>query len=271
MGRPDLTAERFVANPFGAPGTRLYRTGDLVRWRKTGHLDYSLDYLGRTDFQVKLRGLRIELGEVEATLLSRPGVAQAVVVVRRDELVGEALVGYVIADPGVELEPRHCGSPSPSRCPRTWCRRRSWCSTSSRSARPAAGSPGVAGSRIRFRRGRVRGTSWPGRGNPRTDLRRTRRHDADRCVRQLLRPRRQLADRDAAGGARQRRARRAHRVRDVFDAPTVAALALRIESGGMRGSERAPLEPAERPAAVPVSLAQKRMWFINQFAPSFTP
>ncbi|BCN49113.1 hypothetical protein RE9416_24140 [Prescottella equi] len=138
VGRPDLTAERFVANPFGAPGTRLYRTGDLVRWRKTGHLDYSLDYLGRTDFQVKLRGLRIELGEVEATLLSRPGVAQAVVVVRRDELVGRRSSGTSSPIRASNSSRRHCGSSSPSRCPRTWCRRRSWCSTSSRSARPAS-------------------------------------------------------------------------------------------------------------------------------------
>ncbi|MBF6235186.1 AMP-binding protein, partial [Nocardia farcinica] len=93
LGRPDLTADRFVANPFGGVGSRLYRTGDLVAWTKSGELEY----LGRTDFQVKLRGLRIELGEIEAALLAQPGVAQSVVVVRSDPHAGDQLVGYVVA------------------------------------------------------------------------------------------------------------------------------------------------------------------------------
>ena len=69
LNRSDLTAERFVADPFAA-GDRLYRTGDLVRWREDGQLEY----LGRLDHQVKIRGLRIELGEIEAELLSQPEV-----------------------------------------------------------------------------------------------------------------------------------------------------------------------------------------------------
>ena len=94
VGRPDLTAARFVANPFGAPGSRLYRTGDLVRRRADG----AVEYLGRTDDQVKLNGVRLEPGEVEAALRARPGVADAAAAVRSAPAGGVRLVGYVVPD-----------------------------------------------------------------------------------------------------------------------------------------------------------------------------
>ncbi|MCZ4560639.1 non-ribosomal peptide synthase/polyketide synthase [Rhodococcus sp. IEGM 1401] len=100
LGRPDLTADRFVADPHGSAGSRMYRTGDLVRWNAGGELEY----LGRTDFQVKLRGLRIELGEIEAALTADPSVDQAVVLVRRTPSAGELLVGYVVPVAGETID-----------------------------------------------------------------------------------------------------------------------------------------------------------------------
>jgi amino acid adenylation domain-containing protein len=88
--RPGLTAERFVPDPFGTPGSRLYRTGDLARLRADGNIEY----LGRLDHQVKIRGLRIELGEIEAQLLAHPAVSEVAVVAWPGES-GARLVGYV--------------------------------------------------------------------------------------------------------------------------------------------------------------------------------
>jgi amino acid adenylation domain-containing protein/non-ribosomal peptide synthase protein (TIGR01720 family) len=94
LNRHSLTAQRFVADPFGPPGTRMYRTGDRVRWLPGG----DLEYVGRTDSQVKIRGFRVELGEIEAVLGRHPGVAAAVVTVDQDDHGTRRLIAYVLPE-----------------------------------------------------------------------------------------------------------------------------------------------------------------------------
>ncbi|MCL2535795.1 MAG: amino acid adenylation domain-containing protein, partial [Nocardiaceae bacterium] len=266
VGRPDLTADRFVASPFGEPGARMYRTGDVVRWKKTGGLDYALDYLGRTDFQVKLRGLRIELGEVEAALLDRPGVAQAVVVARSDEIIGEALIGYVIAEPGVDVDPAALRDAVGTSLPAYMVPSQIMVldefplGATGKLDRRALPEPEFGSAEAEFVAPRnpveeiLAGIFTELVGAPRVGV-----YDSFFDLGgNSLSATRLVARVNAALDTR-------IGVREVFDAPTVSALAMRIEAAGAHGADQPALTATERPPVVPVSLAQKRMWFINQF------
>ena len=102
LNRPAVTSDRFVANPHGSPGTRMYRSGDLVRWRRNG----DLEFIGRTDQQIKIRGFRVELGEIESALMKHPRVREALAITRDDQGGQRRILGYVITQPDPEVQLR---------------------------------------------------------------------------------------------------------------------------------------------------------------------
>ena len=124
LNRPELTAEKFLTDPFVAePGARMYRTGDLGRWLADGNIEF----LGRNDFQVKIRGFRIELGEIEARLMEHPRCGEAVVIAREDTPGDKRLVAYYTGTVTDGLELRYecrssCAHICRRCCPSTWCR-----------------------------------------------------------------------------------------------------------------------------------------------------
>jgi nonribosomal peptide synthetase DhbF len=257
--RPGLTALRFVADPYGPPGTRMYRTGDVVRWRDDGQLDY----VGRADRQVKIRGFRIEQEEVEAALRACPGVARAAVLARRDPPGGELrLVAYVVA--------AEDGLRAPALRERLRARLPDFMVPSAfvmlgelplnangkidRDALPAPGR-------------------HPGAAEDATPPRTPRERLLCELFADVLGLPHLGADTDffAAGGHSLQAIRLLARIRTVlgadlalsalFEAPTAARLAARLD-----GADRArpALTAQRRPAAVPLSYAQQRLWYLHR-------
>ncbi|WP_266159409.1 non-ribosomal peptide synthase/polyketide synthase [Dyella silvatica] len=254
LHRPGLSAERFVANPF-EPGARMYRSGDLARWREDGQLEY----LGRTDHQIKLRGLRIELGEIE-TAMARAGYPRHAVIARPDRQGQTQLVAYLVAatgsTPDIEALRAQLASQLPEyMVPAALVVLDSLpLSLSGKLDRKALPAPDFAPTSYRAPRNsreaqlcelfaKVLGVAQVGIDDSFFAL---GGHSllAARLM-GLIRARMQLE----------------LPIRAVFEASTVATLALRLDTGH---AQRPPLLAMPRPPALPLSFAQRRLWFLHQ-------
>ncbi|HEX8695435.1 MAG TPA: amino acid adenylation domain-containing protein, partial [Longimicrobium sp.] len=268
LERPGLTAERFVPDPFGAPGGRLYRTGDRARWLPGGEVEY----LGRTDEQVKVRGFRIEPGEVEAVLSDHPEVREAVVVVREDAPGDRRLVAYVVAGESAMVTPAELRAHLKGRLPEYMVPSAVVVleslplTPSGKVARRALPAPDFASEEGRHVAPRtpieeVLAGIW-------AEVLRLERVGVEESFFEL-------------GGHSLLGTRVVSRVRQVFgvelplralfEGPTVAELAVRVEE--MRRAELPvlpPVVPVERAGALPLSFAQERLWFIDRLEPGST-
>ncbi|MGQ4390212.1 amino acid adenylation domain-containing protein [Streptomyces sp. SAS_270] len=267
LNRPGLTAERFVSDPYGTPGTRMYRTGDLVRWNHEG----SLEYLGRADQQVKLRGFRIEPGEIESALTAHADVAQATVIVREDRPGDKRLVAYLVPSPdgdGLDVEDvkRRTAALLPEyMVPSAFVLLDAIPLTTNgkidRRALPAPQQSLDTGGRAPRTPAEevLCGLFAAVLGLPSASI---DDHFFHRGGHSLLATRlisriRAVWDAEIT-------------IRDLFQYPTVAQLAERLTAAS--GDARRPaLVPEDRPERVPLSSAQQRLWFLDQLeGPSAT-
>ncbi|WP_139191243.1 amino acid adenylation domain-containing protein, partial [Rhodococcus tukisamuensis] len=259
--RPALTAERFVADP-SSPGTRMYRTGDIVRWTAEG----SVEYVGRSDFQVKVRGFRVELGEIDATLMSEPNVGFAATLADRGAAGDTLLASYVVPTSGRSLDTAELARRLADRLPSQMVPASITVldhiplTAVGKLDRTALPKPDLLS-----RTGQYRPPSGPVEeavADVFAEVLGLARVGVDAGFFDLggnsLSATRVMARLRASLGT-------GCGVRDLFEAPTVASLAARIGHGGARTSERPVLAARTRPEDIPLSFAQQRMWFVNQF------
>ncbi|WP_189094544.1 non-ribosomal peptide synthetase, partial [Nocardia jinanensis] len=262
-GRPDLSADRFVADPV-VPGSRMYRTGDLAVWRADGEIEYR----GRADFQVKIRGLRIELGEIEAELGSYHAVDQSVALVA-ETATGPQLVAYVVPLPGRTVEPeelaRFLGTKLPAyMVPAAITVLAEFpLNTSGKLDRKALPEPVFTASDADFRAPRSQAEQLV--AGIFAEVLAHDRVGADDSFFDLggnsLIATQVVARINAAFGVQ-------IGVRVLFEAPTAAGIAARLETAESAAPDRLPLVAQPLPDRVPLALAQQRMWFINLFDPT---
>ncbi|MGC5831634.1 non-ribosomal peptide synthase/polyketide synthase [Ralstonia pseudosolanacearum] len=259
LNRPELTAERFVENPFHSEGReRMYRTGDLGRWLPDG----SLEYQGRADAQVKLRGFRIELGEIEARLLQCAGVSEAVVTVREDAPGEPRLVAYYVSDEAIEaqaLREQLQASLPEYMVPAAYVRLERLPLTPNgkldRKALPAPEGQAYASTAYEAPQGEVEQT-LAGIWQTLLGVERVGRHD----------------DFFALGGHSLQAVRLVAQVRtqlgaelgltELFAQPSLSAVAQAIVRG--RGRALPAITVADRSGPLPLSFAQQRLWFLAQ-------
>ncbi|WP_338869862.1 amino acid adenylation domain-containing protein [Myxococcus stipitatus] len=263
LRQPDVTADRFIPHPFSTvPGERLYRTGDLARWR----VDGVLEFLGRRDSQVKVRGYRIELAEVEAALLAHPAVKEGLVVAR-DGAGGKRLVAYFVEQgetpdaPGVKewLKQRLPEFMVPSAFVQLDALPLTANGKVDRKALPSPEQEGMGGDEVQEPRSAMEllvARIWipllgVARVGVKDDFFALGGHSllATRVVSRL----REALGRDVP-------------VRTLFEAPTLEALARRLESmkGTVSGTARVlPPSRVPRSAGMPLSFAQRRLWFLG--------
>ncbi|MEU9045986.1 MULTISPECIES: amino acid adenylation domain-containing protein [unclassified Kitasatospora] len=260
LRRPGLTAERFVADPYGPPGARMYRTGDLARMRRDGQVEY----LGRADGQVKIRGFRIEPGEVEAVLLRHPAVLQAAVLARGDSAEERYLAAYLVTEDGSAPDLAEVRELLAGRLPDYMI--------------PAAYA--VLDRLPLNSSGKLDGSALPEPGlRAATGPSRAPRNAREAALCALLAEVLGVAevgpddDFFALGGHSLLATRLVSRVRTalgaelpiraVFESPTAAGLARLVETGRCRPV----LTAAARPERIPLSHAQRRLWFLQQLDP----
>jgi amino acid adenylation domain-containing protein/non-ribosomal peptide synthase protein (TIGR01720 family) len=258
LNRPALSAERFVADPYGPPGTRMYRTGDLARWRAEG----VLDFLGRADHQIKVRGFRVEPGEIEAALLREPSVAQAAVIAREDVPGDKRLVGYVVAAIGQSANPAALRAQLSRALPEYMvpavvvALNALPLTPNGKLDRKALPAPDPATS----------SHAWRAPRSPQEEI-------LCALFAETLRVSRVGIDDNffELGGHSLLATRLISRIRaslelevpirSLFETPTVAGLAEQLTDAR---AARIPLRPFRRPASVPLSFAQRRLWFLDR-------